>query len=85
MESLTKASIFLVCATVFPPLVASTRQELATIQVSPIQVLPSAMGFNRNMPLVVIFGLASLGGIGLRHLHVEQGSLKISALIEHIQ
>jgi hypothetical protein len=32
-----------------------------------------------------IFGPASLGGIGLLHLYVEHGSLKISAPLEHIR
>jgi hypothetical protein len=30
------------------------------------------MGFSRNTPLPVVFGLTSYGGIGLRHLYVEQ-------------
>jgi hypothetical protein len=43
------------------------------------------MGSNKNMPLAVVFGPAYLGGVGLRHPYVEQGSLKTSALIEHIR
>jgi hypothetical protein len=42
------------------------------------------MGFNKNMPLAVVSGPAYPGGIGLRHLYVDQGALKTSALIEHI-
>ncbi len=37
------------------------------------------------MPLAVVFGPAYLGGIGLRHLYVEQGALKTAALIENIR
>jgi hypothetical protein len=37
------------------------------------------MNFTRNMPLAVVLGPASLGGIGVRHLYVKQGSIKILA------
>jgi hypothetical protein len=63
------------------PTTSFTRQELATIQRGPIQVLLSAI--NRNMPLDVVFGPARLGDIGLRHLYVEQVYLKTSALLRH--
>jgi hypothetical protein len=33
-------------------------------------------GFNRNVPLAIVFGPASYGGIGLRHLYVAQDCLK---------
>jgi hypothetical protein len=49
------------------------RRELATIQRSPIRALLSTMGFNRNMPLEIVFGPISHGGLDLRHLYVEQG------------
>jgi hypothetical protein len=37
------------------------------------------------MPLAVVFGPANLGRINLRHLYVEEGTLKISALLQHIR
>jgi hypothetical protein len=43
-----------------------TRQDLA-IQRNFTQVLLYAMGFNRNMPLAVVFWPAYLEGVGLRH------------------
>jgi hypothetical protein len=43
------------------PTTCFTREELSTIQRSPIQVLLYTMGFNRNMPLQTFFGLAYLG------------------------
>jgi hypothetical protein len=43
------------------------------------------MGFNRNMPLEVVHGPAYLGGVGLRHLSIEQGYHMSSALLEHIR
>jgi hypothetical protein len=47
--------------TITLPATSFTRQELATIQRSPIQVLLTAMGFNRKMPIAVVWGIASLG------------------------
>lgn len=35
--------------------------------------------------LVVVFGCSVSGGIGVRHLYIEQVSIKISALLEHIR
>jgi hypothetical protein len=35
------------------------------------------------MPLAAVFGPASLGGIGLKYLYVEQGSLKTLTLVTH--
>jgi hypothetical protein len=43
------------------------------------------MGFKWNMPLEVVFGPTCIGGIGLRHLYIEQGSQKTSALLLHIR
>jgi hypothetical protein len=37
------------------------------------------------MPLQVVFGPTSIGGLGLRHLYVEQGCQKTSALLQHIR
>jgi hypothetical protein len=67
------------------PVTSFTRQELDKIQRRPIQVLLSAMGFNRNMPRAVVFGPASLGGIGLHRLYIEQGSLKTMVVLGHIR
>jgi hypothetical protein len=78
-------SIYLASMSYSLPTTSFTRQELATIHRGPIQVLLFAMGFNRNMPLEVAFGPSHLGGIGLRHLYVEQGYLKISALLRRMR
>ena len=43
------------------------------------------MGYNRNMPLQVVYGPISIGGIGLQHLYVEQGCQKVSALLQNIR
>lgn len=48
------------------PATSCTRQKLFTIQSSPIQVLLSATGLNRNMLLAVVVRKASLGGRGLQ-------------------
>jgi hypothetical protein len=58
------------------------RRALAKIQSSPIRALLPAMGFNRIMPLEVVFGPNSIGGIGLR-LYVGQGCQKTSSLLQY--
>jgi hypothetical protein len=78
-------SIYLASMSYSLPTTGFTRQELATIQRGPLQVLLSVMGFNRDMPLEVVFGPAHLGGIGLRHLYVEQRYVKTSPLLRHIR
>ena len=62
-----------------------TRPQLANIQSAPINALLPAMGYNRNMPRAVVFGPSYLGGIGLRHLYIEQGSKQIMACIRHLR
>jgi hypothetical protein len=78
-------SIYLPSMSYSLPSTSFTRRELATIQRRPIRAILPAISFNRNMPLEVVFGPASIGGLGLRHLYVEQGCQKTSALLEHIR
>lgn len=47
-------------------------------------VLPK-LGFNRNMPLAIVYAPALFGGIALKHLGVEQGIEHICILIAHIR
>jgi hypothetical protein len=77
---LAHRSIYLPSMSYSLPSTSFTRRELANIQSSPIRALLSAMGFSRNMPREVVFGPNATRGIGLRHLHVEQGCQKTSAL-----
>jgi hypothetical protein len=67
---LAHRSIYLPSMSYSLPSSSFTRRELATVQRRPVRALLSAMGFNRNMPLQVVFGPTSIGGLGLRHLYV---------------
>ena len=67
------------------PLTSFTRAELKKIQQAPIGVLLPSMGFNRNMPQVVVFGPTDMGGIGIRHLYIEQGSKQAALMLKHIR
>jgi hypothetical protein len=78
-------SIYLSSIGYILPSTSFNQRELAKIQSSPIRALLPAMGFNRNMPLQVVFGPHSHGDIGLRYLYVEQGYQKASALLQHIR
>jgi hypothetical protein len=42
------------------------------------------MGFNRHFPRVVCWGPLGFGGLNLRDLFTEQGTLRIKSLMEHI-
>jgi hypothetical protein len=78
-------SIYLLSMSYSLPSTSFNRRELDRVQSSPIRAILAAMGFNRNMPREVVFGPISNGGIGLRHLYVEQGCQKIFALLQHIR
>ena len=62
-----------------------SRTELERIQSAPINALLPAMGCNRNMPREVVFGPQCMGGIGLRHLHIEQGSKQTLGCLRHLR
>jgi hypothetical protein len=73
------------------PVTTFSEDELNHIQSTPIQaILPAipAMGYNRNMTKAMVFGPREYGGIGLRHLYIEQGSQQtatfmVDGLAEH--
>jgi hypothetical protein len=66
------------------PATSFTRQELAIMKFGPFMSFFLPWGSIENAARVVL-GSAFLGGNGLRYLHVEQGFLKMLALLEHIQ
>ena len=41
------------------------------------------IGFNRNTALAVVFGAVTFGGLGMRHLYVEQGIAQLQLFIRH--
>jgi len=47
-------------------------------------VILSKMGYNRNMPKAVVYAPSSHGGLGLKHLHTEQGLQKALQVLKHL-
>ena len=68
----------------FPAGILSLK-EAERVQGAPIQALLSAMGYNSHMPREVVFGPQESGGLGLRHLFAEQGSIKAITLIQQVR
>jgi hypothetical protein len=68
-------------------LVVGTFSENQThlIQSPVSQVVLTGLGYCSRSPLAIVYGPLTLGGIGLRHLFAEQGSLKLQALIQNIR
>jgi len=48
-------------------------------------IIISHMGYNQNMPKVVIYAPSTHGGLRLKHLHTEQGLQKALQVIKHLQ
>lgn len=62
-----------------------TLEESEKAQGAAIQALLSAMGATPGMPRAVVFGPTETGGLGLRHLFAEQGTLKTAVLLQQIR
>jgi len=43
------------------------------------------MGYNRNMPKAVVYAPATHGGLGMKHLLMEQGLHKVLQVLKHIR
>jgi hypothetical protein len=65
------------------PVTTFSEDELNHIQSTPIRAILPAMGYNRNMPKAVVFGPREYGGIGLRHLYIEEGSQQTATFMRH--
>lgn len=62
-----------------------TEKQSHTIQSPVTQIVLTGLGYHSRTPLEVVYGPPSLGGLGLRHIFSEQGSLKAQALIQQIR
>ena len=67
------------------PIGTLTHKQAKTIQSAPINALVRAMGYNAHMPRVVVHGPTKTGGIGLNHLFIAQGALKVKTLLQYIR
>jgi hypothetical protein len=68
-------------------LLASTLEpaNYQSIQSPATHAILPKLGYNRNMPTEVRYGLTDLGGIGLQDLYVMQGTRKVITITEHIR
>lgn len=62
-----------------------TLAQAKKIQGKVSQAFLPAMGYCRTTPLAVVYGPIELGGIGMRHLFTEQGSLKVQMIMQQIR
>jgi hypothetical protein len=66
-------------ATSIPP------KHLEKAQSTIAQAVLPKMGYNRNMPISIVYGAAKYGGIGLQNLVTEQGLVHATFLISHLR
>jgi hypothetical protein len=61
-----------------------SKCDLTEIGLQATQSFLLKMGFNRHFPRVVCWGPLEFGGLTLRDLFTEQGTLRIKSLMEHV-
>ncbi len=66
-------------ATNLPAIVLEKAQSMT------MPIIISHMGYNQNMPKVVIYAPSTHGGLRLKHLHTEQGLQKALQVTKHLQ
>jgi hypothetical protein len=59
--------------------------ELVKLQQSVIRSTLARLGINRNISRDLVFGSPNFGGLGLRHLFVEQGIAQLELLLRHLR
>jgi hypothetical protein len=62
-----------------------SENQAHLIQIPVTQVVLTGLGYCSKTPSALVYGPPSIGGIGLRHLFAEQGTLKTQALIQNIR
>ena len=60
-------------------------KEAEKVQGAPIKALLTSMGYTPGMPHAIVYGPTESGGIGLRHLFSEQGTIKAMIMIQQIR
>jgi hypothetical protein len=59
--------------------------ELVKLQKSAIRSTLARLGINRNISRDIVFDSPNFGGLGLRHLFVEQGIAQLELLLRHLR
>ena len=67
------------------PATSFHEDDLHDIQNEATSSFLSRLGFNRHFPSKVVYAPKWFGGLGLRHLHCEQGIGKLQQLLGHIR
>ena len=67
------------------PVGTITRKIAEKIQSAPTMATLQSLGYNSHMPRAVVFGPKKYGGIGLRHLFIEFGRIKVKTILQHIR
>jgi ribonuclease HI len=62
-----------------------TEKQMSSLQGSLTQATLNGLGYNRKTPAAVVYGPPTLGGIGLRHLYAEQGTMQVQIVIQHLR
>ena len=58
-------------------------QELNQLQKPIINRILPALGYNRHLPRAVVFGSSKYGGLGMKHLYIDQGTKHITNFIKY--
>jgi hypothetical protein len=61
------------------------EKQTQSLQGSLTQATLNGMGYNRKTPSAIVYGPQSLGGIGMRHLFAEQGTMQAQIIIQHLR
>jgi ribonuclease HI len=61
------------------------ERQVDSLQGSLTQATLNGMGYNKKTPAAIVYGPPSLGGIGLRHLFAEQGTMQVQIVIQHLR
>jgi hypothetical protein len=59
--------------------------ELHHLQKAPVRATLARLGFNRNISRDIVFGSPLYGGLGFRHLFVEQGIAQLQLVVRHLR
>jgi hypothetical protein len=61
------------------------ERQVDSLQGSLTQATLNSIGYNKRTPAAVVYGPPYLGGIGLRHLSAEQGTMQVQIVIQHLR
>ena len=62
-----------------------TEEQSWAVERNAVRAFLSALGYNPNMPRLLVFAPDDLGGVGLTTIKTEQGVDHVKALIRHIR